>query len=121
MQTTPIIPTPPTTPTYQTNQYKHKPYTLSDLQKENIESNATLEAKTYPVLLNTLLKYIISIKEQDKETSIMDLILEFGMRNSLDIELIGDAISTDEYLKNIISKDLEMNNYNSVKIQNNDW
>ena len=86
-----------------------------------INNNAALEAKTYPVLLNTLLKYIISIKEKDKETSIMDLILEYSMRNSLDIELIGDAISTDEYLKNVIAKDLEMNNYNSVKVQNNDW
>ena len=51
----------------------------------------------------------------------MDLILELSMRNSLDIELIGDAISTDEYFKNILTKDLEMNNYNSVKVQNNDW
>lgn len=99
----------------------HKPYILTDLQKECIKENAIIESTTYPVLINKLLKYIIYIKEQDKETSIMDLILEFSMRNSLDIELIGDAISTDEYLKNIISKDLEMNNYNSVKIQNNDW
>lgn len=99
----------------------HLQTTLTVLQKGHIDDNAAIESKAYPVLLNTLLKYIISIKEQDKETSIMDLILEFSMRNSIDIELIGDAISTDEYLKNIISKDLEMNNYNSVKSQNNDW
>lgn len=102
-------------------QDKMKPYILTDLEKSNIEENTMLEAKTYPVLINTLLKYIISMKEQDKETSIMDLILEFSMRNSLDIELVGDAISTDEYLKTVISKDLEINNYNSVKVQNNDW
>lgn len=95
--------------------------TLSALEKSHIEDNAVIESKAYPVLINTLLKYIISIKEKDKETSIMDLILEFSMRNSLDIELIGDAISTDEYFKNILTKDLEMTNYNSVKSQNNDW
>lgn len=95
--------------------------TLSALEKAHIEDNADIESKAYPVLINTLLKYIISIKEKDKETSIMDLILEFSMRNSLDIELIGDAISTDEYFKNILTKDLEMTNYNSVKSQNNDW
>lgn len=95
--------------------------TLSALEKAHIEDDATIESKAYPVLINTLLKYIISIKEKDKETSIMDLILEFSMRNSLDIELIGDAISTDEYFKNILTKDLEMTNYNSVKAQNNDW
>jgi hypothetical protein len=94
---------------------------ITQEQIDEIDKNAALEAKTYPVLLNTLLKYIISKKEKDRETSIMDLILEYGMRNSLDIELIGDAISTDEYFKNIITKDLEINNYNSVKIQNNDW
>jgi len=99
----------------------HLQTTLTALQKEHIEDNADIESKTYPVLLNTLLKYITSMKEQDKETSIMDLILEFGMRNSLDIELIGDAISTDEYFKNILSKDLEIHNYNTVKTVNNDW
>lgn len=90
-------------------------------QIATINDNAALEAKTYPVLLNTLLKYVISKKEKDRETSIMDLILEFSMRNAIDIELVGDAISTDEYLKNIISKDLEMTNYNSIKKANNDW
>lgn len=94
---------------------------LSSLQKISIEDNAKIEAKTYPMMLNTLLKYIINIKEQDKETSIMDLILEFSMRNSIDIELIGDAISTDEYFKGILSKDLEKHNYNSEKKVNTDW
>ena len=94
---------------------------ISSAQIAEIDKNAALEAKTYPVLINTLLKYIICKKEVDKETSIMDLILEFSMRNSLDIELIGDAISTDEYFKGILTKDLELHNYSSVKVQNNDW
>jgi hypothetical protein len=90
-------------------------------QIQQINDNAEIESKTYPVLLNTLLKYIIDKKEKDRETSIMDLILEYSMRESLDIELIGDAISTDEYFKNILTKDLEIHNYNSVKVQNHDW
>lgn len=90
-------------------------------QIQQINDNAEIESKTYPVLLNTLLKYIINKKEKDRETSIMDLILEYSMRESLDIELIGDAISTDEYFKNILIKDLEIHNYNSVKVQNHDW
>lgn len=90
-------------------------------QIQQINDNAEIESKTYPVLLNTLLKYIIDKKEKDRETSIMDLILEYSMRESLDIELIGDAISTDEYFKNILTKDLEIHNYNSVKVQNYDW
>lgn len=79
------------------------------------------DAKYYPTMLNELLNFIIKIKENDKETSIMDLILEYSMRNSLDLELVGDAISTDEYFKNIIEKDLEFHNYNAIKKVNTDW
>lgn len=79
------------------------------------------QVKNYPVLLNTLLKYIISIKEADKEISIMDLIIEYSTRNALDLEMVGDAISTDEYFKGIVQKDLELNNYNTDKKQNTDW
>ncbi len=79
------------------------------------------DAKYYPTILNELLNYIIKIKQNDKEISIMDLILEYSMRNSLELELIGDAISTDEYFKNIIEKDLEFHNYNTVKKVNTDW
>lgn len=79
------------------------------------------DAKYYPTMLNELLNYIIKIKQNDKETSIMDLILEYSMRNSLDLELVGDAISTDEYFKNIIEKDLEFHNYNAIKKVNTDW
>ena len=86
-----------------------------------IQENELTEQELYPVLLNKILKYIIKVKESDKETSMLDLILEYSMRNSLDIELIGDAISTDEYFKNILQKDLEMNNYGIEKKVNYDW
>jgi len=86
-----------------------------------IERKAEQESIEYPILVNSLLKYIIDKKEKDRETSIMDLILEYSMRNSMDIELIGDAISTDEYFKGIIEKDLEIHNYSSTKRVNDDW
>ena len=86
-----------------------------------IAKNENTEQEAYPILLNKLLKYIIKVKEVDKEISIMDLLLEYSMRNSLDLELIGDAISTDEYFKNIVQKDMEVNNYTSEKKVNYDW
>ena len=86
-----------------------------------IAKNENTEQEVYPILLNKLLKYIIKIKEVDKEISIMDLLLEYSMRNSLELELIGDAISTDEYFKNIVQKDMEVNNYTSEKKVNYDW
>lgn len=87
----------------------------------NLQENELTEQELYPVLLNKILKYIIKVKEFDKETSMLDLILEYSMRNSLDIELVGDAISTDDYFKNILQKDLEINNYGTEKKVNYDW
>lgn len=65
----------------------------------------------YPMLINELLKYLTEKKEQDKDISLLDLIMEYSMRNSVDLDLIGDAISTDVYLKNLIEKDLEYHNF----------
>lgn len=86
-----------------------------------LKGKLKMNNELYPELINKLLKYIISIKEKDKEISIIDLILEYSMRNDIDIELIGDAISSDAYFKNILEQDLSLNNYNTVKKDNYDW
>ncbi len=75
----------------------------------------------YPMLLNELLKYLTEKKEQDKDISLLDLIMEYSMRNSVDLDLIGDAISTDIYLKNLIEKDLEYHNFITNKNKNLEW
>ena len=60
-------------------------------------------------------------KEQDKDISLLDLIMEYSMRKSLDLDLIGDAISTDIYLKNLIEKDLEYHNFITNKNKDLEW
>ena len=75
----------------------------------------------YPMLLNELLKYLTEKKEQDKDISLLDLIMEYSMRKSLDLDLIGDAISTDIYLKNLIEKDLEYHNFTTNKNKDLEW
>lgn len=75
----------------------------------------------YPMLLNELLKYLTEKKEQDKDISLLDLIMEYSMRKSLDLDLIGDAISTDIYLKNLIEKDLEYHNFITNKNKDLEW
>ena len=75
----------------------------------------------YPMLLNELLKYLTKKKEQDKDISLLDLIMEYSMRNSVDLDLIGDAISTDVYLKNLIEKDLEYHNFITNKNKDLEW
>lgn len=75
----------------------------------------------YPMLINELLKYLTEKKEQDKDISLLDLIMEYSMRNSVDLDLIGDAISTDVYLKNLIEKDLEYHNFITNKNKDLEW
>ena len=75
----------------------------------------------YPMLLNELLKYLTEKKEKDKDISLLDLIMEYSMRKSLDLDLIGDAISTDIYLKNLIEKDLEYHNFITNKNKDLEW
>lgn len=75
----------------------------------------------YPMLLNELLKYLTEKKEQDKDISLLDLIMEYSMRNSVDLDLIADAISTDVYLKNLIEKDLEYHNFITNKNKDLEW
>lgn len=87
----------------------------------NKENKDNKEQLFYPMLLNELLKYLTEKKEQDKDISLLDLIMEYSMRKSLDLDLIGDAISTDIYLKNLIEKDLEYHNFITNKNKDLEW
>jgi len=70
------------------------------------------DLEEYPILINNLLKYIDIVKQTDikNELTLSDIILEYANRQNVAIELIGDAISTDTYLKSFILKDCELHN-----------
>ena len=84
-------------------------------------SEETYEKIIYPEIVNDLLKYLVSVKPTDKEYSILDLILEYSIKTNMELELLGDAISTDDRVKNLIAKELENTNYTTQKKENNDW
>lgn len=84
-------------------------------------SEETYEKIIYPEIVNDLLKYLVSVKPTDKESSILDLILEYSIKTNMELELLGDAISTDDRVKNLIAKELENTNYTTQKKENNDW
>lgn len=84
-------------------------------------SEETYEKIIYPEIVNDLLKYLVSVKPTDKESSILDLILEYSIKTNIELELLGDAISTDDRVKNLIAKELENTNYTTQKKENNDW
>ncbi|UOK16791.1 hypothetical protein [Vibrio phage phiKT1024] len=73
-----------------------------DLSKyDNIED-------IYPFLVNDIMKYIEVTKSNDRYISLMDIMLDYSMKKDISVEVIGDAIASDEYFKSFIEKDCEM-------------
>lgn len=68
---------------------------------ENIED-------VYPFLVNDIMKYIEVTKSNDRYISLMDIMLDYSMKKDISVEMIGDAIASDEYFKSFIEKDCEM-------------
>lgn len=68
---------------------------------ENIED-------VYPFLVNDIMKYIELTKSNDRYISLMDIMLDYSMKKDISVEMIGDAIASDEYFKSFIEKDCEM-------------
>lgn len=75
----------------------------------------------YPLLLNNLLKYIKNVKTKDNSLSFMDVIMDYSLKNNIELEYIGDAISSDEYFKALLQKDLEKTKYIKTEKQSADW
>lgn len=62
----------------------------------------------YPFLVNDLMQYIEKTKKNERTVSLMDIILDYSMKKDISVEMIGDAIASDEYFKSFIEKDCEM-------------
>lgn len=66
--------------------------------------------KDYPFLVKEIMIFIDEMKKDctREDVSLIDIIMEFSFRHNLDVELVGDAISSDIYFKSFIEKDCEM-------------
>jgi hypothetical protein len=71
----------------------------------------------YPILIKQIMIFIDDIKKQKltSDLSLIDIIMEFAFRNDINVQLIGDAISSDIYFKSFIEKDCEIHNFFSNK------
>ena len=63
--------------------------------------------EAYPFLINNILEYIEEMKKEDESLSLIEIIVNYSFKNKIDLKLIGDAISEDEYFKQFIEKDSE--------------
>lgn len=90
------------------------------LQGEKLKNKMKI-VDDYTLLINLLLKYIKEVKTKDNSLSFMDIIMDYSIKNNIDLEYIGDAISTDDYFKALLQKDLEKSKF--IKVQKNsvDW
>lgn len=65
----------------------------------------------YPMIVNNILKNIISIRESgtNDKSSVLDIIHNFCLKTDLDIEIAGDAIRSDEMFTEFIKQDCTRN------------
>lgn len=69
--------------------------------------NVDYSEDDYPFLVNDLITFIDTIKSnnENKDLSLIEIAMEFAFKNNIDVEAIGDAISSDVYFKSFIEKD----------------
>ena len=60
-----------------------------------------------PLLIREIIGYIDKVKTVEKETPIINIIMDYAFKNDIDVDTIGDIISTDVYFKSFIEKDCE--------------
>lgn len=86
------------------------------IQNEDLEDR-------YPFIIHDLMRYIEITKKShnNKDLSLLDIIMEYSDKNNLSVELVGDAISSDVYLKSFIEKDCEFHNIIKSDKSMNDW
>lgn len=53
-------------------------------------------------VIQELLEFIEEVKTQQLDMTILDIIIDFAFKNKLELDEIGDVISTDYYLQNYI-------------------
>ena len=66
--------------------------------------NPALE-DSYPCIIGDLMVYIERIKKLDKSSALLDIIMDYSIKNGFEPELVGDAIANDVYLKSFVEKD----------------
>lgn len=64
----------------------------------------------YPFLVNSVMQHISEVKKDDPGTPLIDIIYDYCFKNDLEVELVGDAISSDVYFKSFIEKDCQHHN-----------
>jgi hypothetical protein len=81
--------------------------------------------QTYPFIVQNVMKHIEMVKKtpEGKDTALIDIIYDYCFKAGLDVELVGDAISSDVYFKSFIKKDCEVHRIfkSDIAAELEDW
>jgi hypothetical protein len=82
--------------------------------------------QNYPFIVQEVMKHIEAIKKipEGRDTPLIDIIFDYCFKNSIDVEIVGDAIASDVYFKSFIEKDCELHRIfrpDADQVQLEDW
>lgn len=74
------------------------------------DSARFIEEKEYPFVVRDILEHINKVKTEERdgngpESSIVEVIMDYAFKENINVESVGDAISSDEYFKSFIESD----------------
>jgi hypothetical protein len=88
---------------------------MTELNEKNLQEQ-------YPYLINAVLSYIEEIKLKNKSASLIEIIMDFSLKNSISLEMIGDAIASDVYFKSFIERDCKLHGILDSEVKEfEDW
>ena len=73
------------------------------------ERSTLVTEDDYAMLLQDLLAFIAKTKEADPSAEIVEIITDFAFRRNIDVDIVGDAVSTDPRFVRLIREDIDMN------------
>lgn len=75
----------------------------------------------YANLIKGCLDYILNVKKEDNKAEIIDIIIDFCFKNNIDPSEMGDAISQDEYFKQLIKINGDTTTKENSNLDLDDW
>lgn len=75
----------------------------------------------YAYLIKECLEYVLNVRRIHPEEEIIDIIMTFCFEKNIDSEEMGDAISQDEYFKQLVKLDVVTVDKEESNLDLEDW